>query len=93
MNRGLPPNLYFVRSKEQVELDFLVQLPNQQFIAIEVKTTPTDLTTPQLRLLQTLKLPILEHWIVSFTGSTSFANARLVLHDALFDHLTRLMPS
>lgn len=90
INRGRQPEIYFVRSKEQVEVDFLVQLPNQKFIAIEVKTTPTDLSSPQLSLLNSLKLNIVEKWVVSPTGSVNFSNARLILCSQIFKNLERL---
>ncbi len=90
INRGLQSEIYFIRSKEQVEVDFLVQLSNQRWIAIEVKTTPMDLTPGQLSLLDSLKLNIVEKWIVSFTGSVNFANARLVLCNQLFQHLEKI---
>jgi uncharacterized protein len=89
INKGMQPEIYFVRSKEQVEVDFLVQLPNQRFIAIEVKATPTDLTSLQLSLLNSLKLNIVEKWIVSPVGSVSFANARFVPCNQIFQHLER----
>jgi predicted AAA+ superfamily ATPase len=91
INRGMPPEIYFVRSKEDVEVDFLVRLPNQRYIAIEVKTTPVDLTTRQLNLLHSLELNIVEKWIVSYTGSVHFTNARLVLHNQIFENLERLI--
>ncbi len=90
-NRGMQPDLYFVRSKDQVEVDFLVLLPNQRYVAIEVKTTPTDLTSPQVNLLNSLGLNIIEKWIVSYTGSAHFPNARLVLHHQIFEQLERLV--
>lgn len=90
INRGMQPQVYFVRSKEQVEVDFLVQLSNQRFIAIEAKTTPMDLSLPQIALLDSLKLNIIEKWIVSSTGSVNFAKARLILLNQIFQNLERL---
>lgn len=91
INRGMQPEIYFIRSKDQVEVDFLVQLPNQRYIAIEVKTTPTDLTSAQLNLLSSLKLNIVEKWVVAYTGSVHFTNALLVLHNQIFENLGRLI--
>lgn len=90
INQGMQPQIYFVRSKEQVEVDFLIQLSNQRFIAVEVKTTPMDFTTSQLSLLNSLELNIVEKWIVSFSGSVNFANARLILCNQIFQNLKRL---
>jgi predicted AAA+ superfamily ATPase len=93
INRGMSPQIYFLRSKEQVEVDFLVCLSNQRFLAIEVKTTPMDLSVPQLSLLNSLQLNIVERWIVSTTGSTNFPTARLVLYHQIFQNLERLYRS
>lgn len=90
INQGIEPIIYFVRSKEQVEVDFLVQLPNQRFIAIEVKATPIDLSASQIKLLDSLKLNIVEKWVVSMTRSTDFANARVILMDQIFQNLAEV---
>ena len=90
MNRGMKPDIYFVRSKEQVEIDFLVQLPNQRFLAIEVKTTPIDLSKEQLQLLDSLKLNIIEKWVVSSTRSVDFKNARVVCVDKIFENMEKI---
>ena len=90
-NRGMQPEIYFIRSKEQVEIDFLIRLPNQKYIAIEVKTTPEDLSSLQVNLLRSLELNIVEKWIVSYTGSVHFSNARLVCHDQIYENLERLI--
>lgn len=91
INRGQQPEIYFVRSKEQVEIDFLIQLPNHSFIAIEVKTTPTDFTSHQLRLLDSLQLNILEKWVISSTASPHFPNAHVVCLDQVYEKLTSLV--
>ena len=90
INQGIEPEIYFVRSKEQVEVDFLVKLSNQRYVAIEVKTTPVDLSQSQLRLLDSLQLNIAERWVVSSVHSADFAHARVVLLDQIFDHLDRV---
>ncbi len=90
INQGTSPEIYFVRSKEQVEVDFLIRLPNQRYIAIEVKTIPVDFTPAQLRLLDSLELNIVEKWVVSYVGSIHFKNAQFIPHDQLFDHLKRV---
>ncbi len=43
-NIGERPQLFFVRTKEKVEIDLLIQLPNHRFIAAEIKTTLVDWT-------------------------------------------------
>lgn len=87
INRGEQPVVYFVRSKEQVEIDFLLQLSNQRFIAIEVKATPVDFTFQQMHLLDSLNLNIIDRWIVSSESSHDFAHARVVCLDQIYDEL------
>lgn len=89
-NRGERPQIYFVRSKEQVEIDFLVELPNQKFLAVEVKTTPADFSRAQLQLLESLELNVVERWVVSANKSVDFRNARGVLLDEIFENLARI---
>ncbi|MEN9654543.1 MAG: hypothetical protein RL235_655 [Chlamydiota bacterium] len=90
INRGEVPEIYFVRSKEQVEIDFLLRLSNQKFIAIEVKTTPVDFTSQQTQLLNSLELNIIDRWVISIVRSHDFANARVVCFDEIFNELYRL---
>jgi len=91
INRGEQPEIYFVRSKEQVEIDFLLKISNQRFIAIEVKATPTDLTSQQMHLLDSLKVNIIDKWVVSSVRSNDFAKARVVLLDQIFNELERII--
>lgn len=91
VNRGELPEIYFVRSKEKVEIDFLLKLSNQRFIAIEVKTTPIDLTPQQIKLLNTLQLNIIDKWIVSKNRSNDFANARVISLDQIFNQLEKIL--
>jgi predicted AAA+ superfamily ATPase len=89
-NQGLEASFYFVRSKEQVEIDFLLQISNQRFVAIEIKTTPMDFTRQQLDLLETLEINIVERWVISGVRSTDFARSRVIVLDQIFDELQRL---
>jgi uncharacterized protein len=90
MNRGEPQEIYFVRSKDQVEVDFLLKLSNHRYVAIEVKSSPTDLTVQQLHLLDSLKLNIIDKWIVSSKKTVNFAHARSVSLDQIFLELAKL---
>ncbi|MCH9629417.1 MAG: hypothetical protein S4CHLAM107_12100 [Chlamydiia bacterium] len=90
-NRGVEPEIFFLRSKDQVEVDFLLQLPNQRYLAIEVKTTPTDLTARQLKLLSSLRVDIIEKWIISPNRSTDFENARVIPLGEVFEQLTKIL--
>lgn len=88
-NGGETPEIYFIRSKEQVEIDFLIQIPNRRFIAVEVKTTPVDFTVQQMTLLDSLKIDIVDRWIVSTTRSHHFKHGRVVLIDQIFTELEK----
>lgn len=91
-NRGLQPRLNHVRSKERVEIDLLVHLSNGRTIAIEVKSAPTGFDKPQLRLLDTLGLNVVERWVVTPSGGESQATAKVVPFTAIWDELDRLEP-
>ena len=60
LNRGVKPSLYFVRSKEKVEVDLLVDLGDQRYLAIEVKSMPEPWTKKQEELVDSLGLTIIE---------------------------------
>ncbi len=64
VNRVMQPEIYFVRSKEKVEVDFLIALPNQRYIAAEVKASVHSFTKKQTRLLDSLQINIVERWIL-----------------------------
>lgn len=83
-NNLIEPKIYFLRTKEKVEIDFLIELPNKKFIAIEVKTTPQDFTGQQLQLLDSLKINLIKKLIVSPKSSMSFKNAEVVAIDQLY---------
>jgi hypothetical protein len=90
-NQGMPTEIFFLRSKEKVEVDFLSQLPNHRYVALEVKSTPVDFTAQQLCLLETLELDILERWVVSLVrSSVRFQNSKSVAIADLYESLKKL---
>lgn len=78
VNKGIKPVIHYVRSKEKVEVDFLINLGNQKFLALEAKVTPENFTDAQRKLLDSLDLSIVEKWIVSGTKTTQFKEAKVV---------------
>lgn len=92
INRGIPPRLCHLRSKEKVEIDLLVHLSDNRTLAIEVKSTPAELDGRQLRLLDTLGLTIVERWVATPTPAPDLATARVVPFDRLWAELDRLEP-
>lgn len=89
-NQGQLPQIYFVRSKEKEEIDFLIRLSNERYIAVEVKATPTDMGPHQLRLLSSLNLNVIDRWIVSPTRSVDFPHARVVRLDTVYENLAAI---
>lgn len=74
-NCGEDPKIYFVRSKDQVEVDFLIEFNNNRFIAIEVKATPESWSEKQHELIESLGINVVEKWVVTPSNlSTSFIN-------------------
>jgi len=85
INRGMTPKIFHVRSKEKVEIDFLVELPNQKFIALEAKLTPSDFTSQQKKLLDSLNLNIVGNFLVSPTIGPHLANSTNIKVDQIWD--------
>ena len=77
VNRGMPPTIHYVRSKEKVEVDFLIDLGNQKFLAVEVKTTAQDFTESQNKLLESLGINIVERWVVSASEASHFRTTKV----------------
>lgn len=89
-NRGELPTIYFVRSKDQIEVDFLLQLSNQRYIAIECKATPCDFTNRQLKLIDSLQVNVIDKWVVTPVRSTDFAHSKVVELGQIFNALDNL---
>ena len=87
INRFLEPKIYYLRTKEKEEIDFLIELPNKKFVAIEVKTTPRDFTRQQLRMLESLQINIVKVLTVSLSPSPRMDHSEVVLLDQLYDYL------
>lgn len=90
-NRGIRPSLYFVRSKEKVEIDLLVELGNQRYLALEVKSTPEPWTQKQRELADSLGLDIVGKWVVSASRAMSYHDAPVVALTDLWDRLAEIV--
>ena len=86
-NRAMTPEIHFVRSKEKVEVDILINLSNDRYLAVEVKSTGVDMTREQLKLLDSLGLNIVDKWILSPVKTVGFSNAKSVS----FEEITALL--
>jgi len=91
LNRGTRPSLYFVRSKEKVEIDLLVELGNQRYLAMEVKTTPEPWTPRQHELVDSLGLTVVEKWVVSTSPALSFKGTSVVAIRDLWERLAAII--
>jgi len=91
LNRGTRPSLYFVRSKEKVEIDLLVELGNQRYLAMEVKTTPEPWTPRQHELVDSLGLTVVEKWVVSTSPALSFKGTSVVAIPDLWERLAAII--
>lgn len=89
-NRGSPAKIFFVRSKEKVEIDLLIELPNQRFIGAEVKATPRPWDSKQHDLLGSLRLNIIEKWVLTPSEETNGINEKIVSFKNIWTELDRL---
>lgn len=90
-NHGIEPEIYFARTKEQIEIDFLVKLSNNRWIAVEVKSTPTDFSEKQKLLIEQFELNVIERWIVAPIDETyQLKNARVIPMLQIYNELIRL---
>ena len=86
----MDPEIYFVRSKEKVEVDFLIKLPNDRYVAAEVKTTGADMTSQQIKLTESLGVNIVENWALSPMKTLGFAHAKSISFEEINENLERL---
>lgn len=92
-NNGKKAEVFFLRSKEKIEIDFLIKLSNNRWIACEVKTNPSDFTAKQLALLDSVDLNVVERWTLSVTDqSFNFANSKVVPLQEIYKNLASLNP-
>ena len=87
INRGETPRVFHLRSKEKVEIDFLVELSNQRFVAIEAKMTPGEFSLKQVNLLESLKLNIVNRFCVSATQVAPLNSCQSILVSNIWDRL------
>ena len=94
INHLLPAKIYHLRTKEKVEVDFLVELPNQCFVAIEAKMTPSDFTDKQVALTESLKLNNLADRItVSHQQSVPMRHSQNILAEEIWEKLESYLPT
>jgi predicted AAA+ superfamily ATPase len=87
VNRGLISRIFHLRSKERVEIHFLVELPNQRYIAVEAKMTPEDFSTEQIKLIESLRINVVAKWMVSLKPDIPIPRAQNLSIEHLWDKL------
>lgn len=92
INTLTPGHVYFLRNKEKVEIDLLVSLPNQIWIAMEVKFQAEEYSKKQNDLLDLTNLPIREKWTIS-EGSRIKKNktGKILSGYQIFDELLKFI--
>jgi predicted AAA+ superfamily ATPase len=90
-NRALPAEIFYIRSKDQVEIDLLIHLGNQKYVAAEIKTTPEKWTEKQHAIVDSLKLDVVERWVLTPTKTEAiFSNCKVVEFSKMWEELDRL---
>lgn len=89
-NRGSPSKIFFIRSKEKVEVDLLIELPNNRYIAAEVKLTPQSLEDKQHKLIDSLGLNVIERWVMTPTQGASIPSVKVVEFQNIWGELNKL---
>lgn len=90
INSGEKFNGFYLRTKEKVEVDLLIQLPNQRYIAAEIKTTPQDWTAEQHKLVDALDLNVIEKWCLSPTAGPNFHQVKTISFLKIWSELKNL---
>lgn len=89
-NRGIRPILYYVRTKEKVEIDLLIELPNQRYVAAEIKSNAQSWSQEQHKLIDSLKINIIEKWIISPNHNLSDGQVKSIEFTKIWQELDRL---
>jgi predicted AAA+ superfamily ATPase len=91
--RGERPEIFFLRTKEKVEIDFLIRLPNQRFVAAEVKASAEDLSAAQVALLDSVGINVIDRWVLSPKGGPSFPRSISVSFGEIWSRLSSALGS
>ena len=90
-NHLMESKIFFLRTKEKIEIDFLIELPNQRFVAVEVKATSRDFTKEQKKLLESLNINIVACLIVTLNKTESYNETEVVHLSDLFNRLKKFL--
>lgn len=92
-NRGLKPEVLFLLSKEKIEIDFLIKLPDNKWIAAEVKTTPCDFTDKQIQLLNSVNLNIVGKFVLTPADTEgNLAHSKIISFKNIYPLLESFQP-
>jgi predicted AAA+ superfamily ATPase len=79
-NSARPVEIFYLRSKDQVEVDLLIHLSDQRYVAAEIKSTPEAWSLKQHELVDSLKLNIVKKLILTPTISEIVFNNCTTVH-------------
>jgi len=92
-NKGLLAEIFYLRSKDQIEIDLLIHLSDQRYIAAEIKTTPQKWTHKQHLMADSLKLNIIEKWIITPTNTEGILEGcKIISFSKIWEEINKLMP-
>jgi hypothetical protein len=89
-NRGSPARIFFVRSKDKVEVDFLIELPNNRYLAMEVKVTPAEWEPKQHQLIDSLGIDVIQRWVVTPSKASFLPKTKVVEFTEIWSELDKL---
>lgn len=89
-NRGTSSKMFYVRSKEKVEIDLLIELPNNRYVSAEIKVTPQAWDGKQRALLNSLGVNIIEHWILTPSSEARIPGTKVVEFKNIWEELDKL---
>lgn len=91
INKGMEPKLSFVRTKEKVEIDLLISLPNNRYISAEIKMSPRSYSPEQDRLIKNSQLNVIDKWVVVPKPGPNFENTKTVALEQIWHELNQLV--
>lgn len=89
-NRGAPVRIFYVRSKEKVEVDLLIEIPNNRYIAAEVKVTPQAWDEKQHQLINSLGIEVIERWTLTPTKGSMVPQTKIIVFDDIWTELDKI---
>lgn len=65
MEPRVAPQDLLLTQQGKVEIDFIVELSNQRFVAVEVKASLVNFSAKQIDLLDSPQLNVIDRWVIT----------------------------